>query len=136
MLMKSHLLKSVVDDVKLLCFLWQLCADVTTNEDPLQIHPLALDQHPYLQHSVFAFTFTLPIIKYRTFPVGLCLCRDILRGHMSLYIYPYKNVSSQMCNTHVYVCTNTHTCVCARKHRHYTTPHPPTPILAIQPRPN
>jgi len=45
-------LKGLVDLIKLLCILWQLSANVTTDEDTLQIHPLTLNEHPYLHSTV------------------------------------------------------------------------------------
>ena len=43
-----HLLEGLVNDVKLLCLLWQLGPDVSSEEDALEVHPLALDNHPHL----------------------------------------------------------------------------------------
>lgn len=44
----SDLLEGLVDDVKLLCLLRQLGPNVTSEEDALKVHPLALDNHPHL----------------------------------------------------------------------------------------
>jgi hypothetical protein len=44
----TDLFKSFVNGVEFLRFFGKLRADVSTDEDTFQVHPLALDHHPHL----------------------------------------------------------------------------------------